>query len=244
MEDINLEKYKSAWKEERGFPEERLSRDQIAKFMQLTSKNITGLFKKSLLTDIVIKLLLSFFFALLLVLFSDQNRIEIAIAALMLVTFVFMVIQYKIYRQIPDVTDISRNVKSLLYACIHFYSKKFTLSLIINSFSAVLFIIGGAFYYFNLTYGTIRLLEREDYLVFGTLILVGFLFSLFVQVKNFNFHIQQLEISLADIEQEVLSESKLRHYKNLNKRNIIIYSVILIAGLVLLIMFLFYTKSG
>jgi hypothetical protein len=244
MEDINLEKYKSAWKEGQGFPEEKLSRDQIAKFMQLTSKNISGLFKKSLLTDIVIKLLLSLLFALLLVLLSNQNRIQIVNAALILLTLFSIVIQLNVYRQIPDVTDISRDVKSLLISYINFYSQKFILSLIINSLSAVLFIICGAFYYFYYKYETIRILQFGDYLVFGTIIVAGFLLSLFVQVKNFNFHIQQLERSLADIEQEVLSESKLRRYKNINKRNIIIYSVILIAGLVLLIMFLFNANSG
>lgn len=244
MEDINLEKYKSAWKEGQGFPEEKLSRDQIAKFMHLTSKNISGLFKKSLLTDIVIKLLLSLLFVLLLVLFSNQNQILIINAVLIFFTLCCIVIQLSIYKQIPDVTNASGNVKSLLYSYIDFYSPKFILSLIINSLSAVLFIICGAFYYFYYKYETIRILQFGDYLVFGTIIVAGFLLSLFVQVKNFNFYIQQLERSLADIEQEVLSESKLRRYKNINKRNIIIYSVILIAGLVLLIMFLFNANSG
>lgn len=239
MGEINLEKYKSAWKTEQSFFEEKLSMNQIEKFMQLASKNISGLFKKSLIIDIIIKMLLFFSFGVLLVLYSNQNLILLINAVFIFLTVLCIIIQIKIYKKIPDVKNTDQNIKTLLYSYIDFYTRKFVLSLIITSFSSSLFFISGAFYYFYYKYGTIRSFQYDDYLVFGTIIVIGFLLSAYVQIKNFNFHIRQLENNLSDIEQETINESNLTHFKKLNIRNLIIYSIILFIGLLLLILFLF-----
>ncbi|MFH6768630.1 hypothetical protein V8G56_07785 [Gaetbulibacter aquiaggeris] len=239
MEEINLEKYKSAWKTEQSFLEEKLPREQIMKFMQMSSKNISGLFKKSLIIDIIIKILLSLSFGVLLVLYSNQNRILLINLVFILLTIFAILAQIKTYKRILGVKNADQNIKTSLYSYIDFYTKKFLLSLIITSFSSPLVFISGAFYYFYYKYGTVRSFQHEDYLVFGAIIFIGFLISAFFQIKNFNFHVRQLESSLADIEQETINESKLKHYKKLNNRNLIIYSIILFIGLLLLILFLF-----
>jgi hypothetical protein len=239
MEEINLEKYKSAWKSEKSFLEEKLSVDQIGKFMQKASKNISGLFKKSLIIDVTIKILLILSFGALLVLYSGQNIILIINSVFILLTIFGVVVHIETYKKIPDLKNADLNIKMLLYSCIDFYTKKFTLSLIINSFSSPLFFISGAFYYFYFKYGTIRSFQYDDYLVYGTIIVISFLLSTFFQSRNFNFHIRQLRNSLEEIEQETINESKLAHYKKLNNRNLIIYSIILFIGLLLLVLFLF-----
>jgi hypothetical protein len=239
MEEINLEKYKSAWKTEQSFFEEKLSRDQVVKFMQSASKNISRLFKKSLIIDITIKIVLSFSLGVLLVLYSNQNLVLLINVVFIFLTVFFIILQIRIYKKIPDVQNSYQNVKTLLYSYIDFYKNKFTLSLIITSFSSSLLFIIGAFYYFYYKYGKIRSFHYDDYLVFGIIIVINFLFSLFFQSRNFNFHVHQLEKSLADIEQETMSESKLKHHKKLNNRNLIIYSMILLFGLLLLFLFLF-----
>jgi hypothetical protein len=239
MEEINLEKYKSAWKTEKSFFEEKLSGDQIVKFMQKASINISGLFRKSVFIDIIIKILLIFSFGVLLVLYSNQTRILLINSVFILLTIFGIVVQIKTYKKIPDVKNADQNIKTLLYLYIDFYTKKFLLSLIITSFSSSLVFISGAFYYFYYKYGTIRPFQFEDYLVFGAIIFIGFLISVFFQIKNFNFHIRQLENNLSDIEKETINESNLTHHKKLNIRNLIIYSIILFIGLLLLILFLF-----
>jgi hypothetical protein len=239
MEDINLEEYKSAWKTEKSFFEEKLSDDQIAKFMQKTSISIGGLFRKSIWIDIIIKTLLIFSFGVLVVLYVNQNLILIINSVFIVLTIFGIVVQIKTYKKIPFVKNTDQNIKTLLYSYIDFYSKIFAPSLIISSFSSSLFFISGAFYYFYYTYGTIRSFQYDDYLVFGTLVVISFVLSAFVQIKNFNFHIRQLENNLSDIEQETINESQLKHYKKLNNRNLIFYSVILFIGLLLLVLFLF-----
>jgi len=239
MEELNLENYKSAWKTEQSFFEEKLSRDQIQKFMQSVSKNISGLFKQSLIIDIIIKTLLSFSFGLLIVLYSNQSRIQIINAVFIFLAIFCIVIQIKIYKKIPGMKNADQNIKTLLYSYIDFYTRKFVLSLIISSFSSSLFFISGALYYFYFKYETIRSFQYDDYLVFGAIVVIGFLLSAFVQIKNFKFHVNQLENGLTEIEQESIDENKLKHYKKLNNRNLIIYSIILVIGLLLLILFIF-----
>ena len=239
MEEINLEEYKSAWKTEKSFSEEKLSVDQITKFMQKTSLSISGLFRKSIFIDITIKILLIFSFGVLLVLYSNQNPILLINSVFILLTIFGIVVQIKTFKKIPDEKNADQNIKTLLYSYIDFYTKKFVLSLIITSLSSSLFFISGAFYYFYYKYGTIRSFQYDDYLVFGTIIVISFILSAFVQIKNFNFHIRQLENSLSDIEKETINESNIKNYKKLNTRNLIIYSIILFIGLLLLILFLF-----
>jgi hypothetical protein len=239
MEEIDLEEYKSAWKTEKSFSEEKLSVDQITKFMQKTSKSISGLFRKSIFIDIILKILLIFSFGVLLVLYSNQNLILLLNSVFILLAIFGIVVQIKTYKKIPDVNNADQNIKTLLYSYIDFYTKNFAPSLIISSFSSSLFFISGTFYYFYYKYGTIRSFQYDDYLVFGTIIVISFLLSAFFQSRNFNFHVRQLENSLAEIEQETINESKLTHYKKLNNRNLIIYSIILFIGLLLLVLFLF-----
>jgi hypothetical protein len=239
MEEINLEEYKSAWKTEKSFSEEKLSVEQMAKFMQKTSISISGLFRKSIFIDVIIKMLLIFSFGILLVLYSNQNLLLLIHSVLIILTILGIVVQIKTYKKIPDVKNTGQNIKALLYSYIDFYAKVFAASRIVSSFSGTLLFISGAFYYFYYKYGTVRPLQFDDYLVFGTIIVIGFLLSAFIQSRNFSFHISQLESSLAEIEQETISESRLTHYKNLNTRNFVIYSVILFIGLLLFALFLF-----
>jgi len=239
MKEIDLGKYKSAWKTEQSLVEEKLSRIQIQEFMQSASKNISELFKKGLIIDIIIKVLLTLSFCVLLVLYSNQYRIQLIDAVFILLAIMCTVFQIKVYKKIPDIKNADQNIKSLLYSYIDFYNSKFVISLILTSLTSSLFFISGALYYFYYKYGTIRPFQFDDYLVFGIIIALGFVFSAFVQRKNFNFHIHQLEKSLAEIEQDSIDDSKLKHYKKLNTRNLILYSIILFIGLLLLIYIIF-----
>jgi hypothetical protein len=143
---------------------------------------------------------------------------------------------------VPGAEDASQNTRSLLNAYVGFYYRSFVSSLIAGAFSSPLVLISGALYYFYFKYGTIRPLQTEDLVVFGSFILISFLLNAIVQFRNFGFHISQLKESLDAIEQDTLTDSKLSHYRKARKRNLIIYSIILLAGLLLLILFLFRTR--
>ena len=238
MEEINLDKYKSAWKAEQSFDEEKLSRERIMAFMGSTSKSISGLFRRSLIIDIVMKSLLAISSGGLLILYSGEGSVLPVIAMTVLLIIVCILLQVRTYRRIPGAEDSGQNTRALLHSYIEFYSRIFVPSLITASLTGPLVFVVGSLYYFLFKYGTVPPLQLADHLVFGTFILTSFLLSIFVQVKNFNFHIGQLKESLSDIEQDTLSDSRLRYYRKAKIRNLIIYGIILITGLLLLILFL------
>ncbi|MEZ5019972.1 MAG: hypothetical protein R2756_07585 [Bacteroidales bacterium] len=242
MEEINLDKYKSAWKAEHSFEEEKLSRDRIMAFMSSASKSIGGLFRKSLIFDMIVKSILAFSSGALMVLYSDQNRMLPVLALLILLVISTALMQARIYRKIPGGRDSAQSARELLHSYISFYSRSFVPSLITASLTGPLVFVIGALSYFFFKFGTIRPLEFDDFLVFGSIIVISFLLSAFVQIRHFSFHIGQLKESLAEIENETLTESRLRYYYKLKYRNLVIYSIILIAGF--LIFFLFLLQAG
>lgn len=238
MEEISLDKYKSAWKAEQSFGEEKLSREQIEAYMHSASRSIAGLFRKSLVIDIVIKSLLAVSFGGLLVLFLLQGTPVPAAVVLILLSIILIVLQIRTYRRVPGAEDASQNTRSLLNSYVGFYYRSFVSSLIAGAVSGPLVLISGSLYYFYFKYGTIRPLQTDDLVVFGSFILIGFLLNAIVQFKNFSFHIGQLKDSLAEIEQDTLSESRLNYYKKSKYRNLIIYSIILLVGLLLFLLLL------
>jgi hypothetical protein len=237
MEEINLDKYKSAWKAEQSFNEEKLSREQIMAFMNSASISIGGLFRKSLIIDIVVKSMLAFSSGSLAVLYSGQSRMLPVLALLSLLIVSSVLLQVRIYRKIPGSMDSGQSTRTLLDSYISFYSRSFVPSLITASLTGPMVFLIGSFGYFLFKYGTIRPLQTVDIVVFGLFILVSFLLNAIVQFKNFNFHIRQLKEILSEIEQETLTERRLNHYKKIRYRNLVIYSIILVAGLLLFLLF-------
>ena len=242
MKEIDLDKLKSAWKTEQSFDDEKLSRERITAFMSSASKSIEGLFRRSLIFDITVKALLAFSSGALMVLYSDQGRVLPVLALLIVLVVSSVILQIRIYLRIPSVKDSGKNARSLLHSYISFYSRSFIPSLITASLTGPLvFVIGSLFYSF-LKYGTIGPLEFVDFLVLGSMVAISFLLGAFAHIKNFNFHIGQLKDSLAEIEQDTLTESRLNYYKKNKYRNLIIYSIILVVGLLLFLLLLL--KAG
>jgi hypothetical protein len=210
--------------------------------MHSASRSISGLFRKSLVIDIVIKSLLAISFGGLLVLFLRQGAIVPATVVLILLSIILIVLQLSTYRRVPGAEDANQNARSLLNSYVGFYYRSFVSSLIIGAFSGPLVLISGSLYSFYFKYGTIRPLQTDDLVVFGSFILIGFLLNAIVQFKNFSFHISQLKESLSAIEQDTLTGSRLNHYRKIKKRNLVIFSIILVAGLLLLVIFLFQNR--
>lgn len=238
MKEIDLDKFKSAWKTEQSFDDEKLSRERITAFMSSASKSIGGLFRRSLIIDITVKSLLAFSSGAFMVLYSDQGRVLPVLSLLNVLVVSSVLLQIRIYLRIPGGEDTGKNARSLLHSYISFYSRSFVPSLITASLTGPLVFVIGALFYFFIKYGTIRPLEFVDFLVLGSMVIISFLLSAFVQIKNFNFHIGQLKDSLAEIEKDTLTESRLEYYKKKKYRNLIIYSIILLVGLLLFLLLL------
>lgn len=211
---IDLERYRTAWKSEQGFEKKTLAETDIQNFLKKKSKEITRLFKGSLIVDIVIKSIIGISFIFLFFLFYNSLSITVLNTLLIIGIIIAILLQVKILMNIPPVDYSRDNLKNLLENKISFYGKRYFKSLYISALSSSLLFVSGMMYYFYFKYGVVRPLGIEDYLVFSIFKIIAFILAAFAQIKQHNFQILQLERCLAEIEENTLSEQTIRKKKN------------------------------
>lgn len=239
MKEIDLDKYRSAWKSEAGFESAKLTEDQIKKFLQSNTRSIYRLFRVGLTVDIVFKSLLAIAFLWLVILLRDQQHIVAINSILILLSLLSIVYHASTHRKLPGIEDAIADIRSSLKAKIDFYNTRYIRSLFVAALSNSLFFLAGTMFYFHFKYGEVRAFEWDDYLVFGCAILLSFAIGAFAQVKQFNFQIRQLEECLTEIDQETINQHSLRRLKNRRIRNILFAVAALTLGLLLVTYFIF-----
>lgn len=239
MKKIDLEKYRSAWKKEQGFSSYKLSDSDIKKFLQASSGNINKLFKTGLSIDIAFKSLLAISFGGLIAVFVDHGIIISLNAALMVLSIGGIIFQIITFRKIPENGHPLQNLRNSLKIKIDFYNTRYIKSLLVGALSNSMFFLSGSMYFFYFKYGEIRPFQLDDYIVFGSAIILSFALGAFFQIKQHNFQIRQLENCLKDIDENTMYEHNLRNIKNRKMKNMIIAAITVILGLLLLSYFLF-----
>jgi len=239
MIKIDLEKYRSAWKNEQSFDSQKLSNNDIRKFLQANSKNINKMFKTGLSIDIVLKSLLAISFAGLIVLFANQHTVVLVNAALIALSIGGIIYQVRTYQKVPKNKQPLQNIRTSLKSKIDFYNTRYIKSLFVGALSNSMFFLSGIMYYFYFKYSAIRPFQLDDYLVFGTAIILSFALGAFIQIKQHNFQISQLENCLKDIDEDTLDEYNIKKLKKQRIKNMIIAAISLVLGLLLLTYIIF-----
>ena len=238
MNETDLDRYKSAWKNDAGFNSIKLDEADIQKFMHSASKDISSQFRNGIRIDIVLKSVLAFSFAATGILMSGEPGMLIVSALLAITAGTGIVFQLTIYNRIPG-NKADKNMLTLLKEYTGFYSEKYIKSLLVASLTGPLIFISGSLLYLFFKYGGLRPFDIVDYLVFGIFILTSFIISAFGQLQNFSSQIRQLEICLEEIERETLKGDSLNMYKKSRLRRVLIMGIILIIGILLLLLLIF-----
>jgi uncharacterized membrane protein YfcA len=104
----------------------------------------------------------------------------------------------------------------------------------VGALSNALLIVSGMLYYLYFKYGELRPFTWEDYLVLGSVILIGYFFGAYVQIAQHNFHVRQLESCLQEIDENIINTYTLRKQKNRKRLLILIFVLAIVCGLLLL----------
>jgi hypothetical protein len=231
MKEINFNKYKAAWKSEQSFKKRTLSEEDIQSFLKKNSKAINKLFKKSLFFDIVLKSIIGVSFIIIAVLFSS-NMIVLVTSMLMFAGIIMAIsFQGRMLKKIPNVDYARDNLKKVLEISINFYKNKYRNSLYVGALSNSLFVISGILYYFYFKYGEVRPFETDDYIVSGIVIIISFIFGAYVQIKQHNFQILQLEVCLTEINENTLNDLTIKNQKVRRRKMFFIFLLAIICGL-------------
>ena len=233
--NIDIEKYKTAWKKELAFEEKTLSALEVSKFMRSSSKNLMSMFKKALVFDIILKGILFILVVVLIVLASSQTTLVYVNLFIQAVILFLIGWQINTLRKLPINKPEPLSAIQQLQSYIAFYHNHYIYSIFNSAASSVLLFLIGSIYYLHYKYGLIPSMDIIDFLVLGMFVILGFGFSYNVQLKQSEFHIKQLKSQLKEIEENALTEKSVQTYRRDRLRNILLVSLLFIVGLLLLI---------
>lgn len=239
MKPLDLDKLKTAWKNEQSFEDQRLSESDIKRFLSKKSKGISQLFKMGLIVDIVLKTLVVLSFAGIIILFKENLNMVLLASAIILGLIWAIRFQWLMIGKIPQSGASEPVIRTTLEEKISFYHQKYTYSLFVGAVSNALIILSGILYYFFFKYGEIRPFQWDDYLVFSLTMLIGFGLGAAVQIAQHRFQIKQLESCLQEIDEDAISTLTLREQRNKRKRMILAFLLALVCGLLVLSYFIF-----
>jgi len=238
MKSIDIDAMKAAWKIERSFENLKLSETEIEGFLSGRSKDISQLFRKGLIFDMVLKSVIGA--SLIGVLFLLRASQSIVVISPLIILILWAIrYQWLMIARIPEAATSDPIIRISLENKINFYHKHFIKSLYVGALSNALLILSGMLYYFFFKYGEIRPFAWDDYLVFGITMLIGFVFGAYVQIKQHRFQVKQLEDCLEEIDEETISTLSMRQQRNKKRRMILIFLLAMLCGLLLLSYFIF-----
>lgn len=234
MEETDLQQYRTSWKSEKSFDQRILSAADIQGFLKKKSKKISRLFRKGLVFDMVLKSVIAASFIVLLVLFFGSVKVVAICSSLLVVSIAAILFQLAMLRKIPQADYAADNLRKVLDSKISFYRKKYLHSLYVGALSNSLLIISGILFYFYFKYGEVRPFEMDDCIVFGAVIIIGFLLGAYMQVRQHHFHIRQLEVCLDEIDENTISDLTLKRQRNRRRQLLLVYLLAIIFGLLVL----------
>lgn len=243
MNDINLEKYRSAWKYESSFEEKKLSAEEISGFLRSSSKSILENFRRGLVFDIIIKMALLISFVILTVAAPSQVFINYKSVILIIIIISGLFWQFKVLRKISYYRDRSSNAINRLRDYISYYHKYYFSSIYVGALSSPLFFLVGSMYYLFNKYKGIPRFETDDFIVLSLGVILSFGLSLFVQIKQNNLRIKQLEKCLIEAKEETIDEISIQKYNKSHTWTAVIFGIALITGLILLLFLILNINS-
>lgn len=233
-----LEKYRTAWKNESSFKDSRLTESEIKTYLSKRSAHMDRMYRSGILFDLFLKIALAAGAAGIVILYRAAQLswlIALILGILLLVSFLF---ERKIYLEIPHISSPSSPIKEVLQARIAFFNKSYLKALLVMALSNPVMILTGGLYYLYFKYGEIRPLDVEDIIVFSLFLIAGYFLMLVFQVKNFRFHIGQLEASLSEFEDGGLTEHILNAQRQKRNRVLFMTSLAVIIGILMFLLIL------
>lgn len=213
MNDIDLERYKAAWKGETHFGQQALSADEINRILDRESKTITRQFRTALLMDMVLKGIAAVSLVGLLFLFQDSSTVSLMNAVVLGFTLFLFFFQWKTLQDVPRPALATESLRFCLGEMTRFYRERFLHALYVAAVSGSLVFYIGVLYYSWFKYGGIRPMDIDDYVVFITGLLLAFAINAIAQRWQAAFHMKELEYCLQEIDAESLSRQQVREQR-------------------------------
>lgn len=233
MKTIDLEDYTSAWKNEAVHPGRSLNKEEILRFMKSESKGLFLYFKRSIVFDLVLKVMLLGLFLYIALHWPVGSQGILLVWLLLALTLLAVFFQGLFLHKLPRQGEDLKSMEQNLLDHTRYYNKYFVISQIINAFSATLIFLGGSLFYLLNKYGGLPPFTADDYIVAGLGLVLSTVPVIMVQLSQGSGRIRQLEACLEEIRDERFQGSSIAKYRKARLRNTIIMAIVLISGLLL-----------
>ena len=223
---------------------QKFTKMEIEKILNNASREMSHSFQKGIYLDIALKSVLLAGFACIL-LYSLTNIFVLITSLIFIITGgLLLLLERKMLKSLHKVNKITGSIKNSIEEQLGFYNAqiyKYPLSV---SFSAAMFYVLGSMIYHSLVYGTIHpIRDMTDAIVLSSFMLAGVVISVVANLPYFKGRIDQLDNLLKDMEDPEVYSLKIQKLKIKKQRDFILYTVLAIAG-VLVLAFLLVSFHG
>ena len=230
----NIENLKSAWQQNKQENNQPLTERQIMYYLKQQSSDISALFRKGLVTDIVMKSAL--ILSSLVLIFMYQSHAEImGVGVILAVLSILLVgVQVYFYKQLQSIDNPAVDMQTMLKAKINYFHRKYVKAVYLSALSSPIMVLCGFLYYYYFKYGFVKPMDTTDIIVMGSFLALSFVISLVAYLLQYRFHVRQLESSLNDLVDGEIDEKKIQTSRNRRIVLVIAMSLLLVIGLLVL----------
>jgi len=211
---------------------ERYSLSEIQDYRKNKSHQMSTSGSRAIWFDIVFKGLIAAALLFLLVFQVTQPVYHQIIVVLISVTVLLLGLNFsyiKKLRAVKETDAIMENLKNKL----HYFKTTFRNFIINSSLSNPLFVLTGFFFYYQFKYHEIRMeLPWNDPILY-LFLLLAFIISFGAQWANYRSQVKELAETIEDLDNESLASMKIAERRIKKRRNVIMYTILILLGLLI-----------
>ncbi|MBT5427801.1 MAG: hypothetical protein HOK84_16470 [Bacteroidetes bacterium] len=210
------------------------SSDEIRSFRKSRSRDFTKWIRNSLRMDFMIKALIAVSYFVLIILFRSEVVTQIICAFLAVLTFGLIWIERPHYTKAVLLDQSTESLQAVLHERLAFLKTfYFRIQFLVGLTNPLLVTVGSFFYYYT-KYGRVSFPEIDDILVFVSILIISFLFTIPTTASMYGFHARTLQNSLASLEDSDHWEKAIRSYNRSKKILTWIFVSLMVIGIAIL----------
>lgn len=217
---------------------------EIEKTLSKASHEMAGSFQKGIYFDMALKSILMAGFIGILVYSLTNHFVLITSLIFIVVAGTLLFFEWKMLRNFNEVQKKDMSIKGIIEQELRFYNTHIIKYPLFLSFSMAMFFVLGSMIYHGIVYGYIRpIKDMTDAIVLTSFMLAGIIISVVANLPYFTGRIKQLDELLRDVENPEVYAMKLQKLKIKKQRDFLLYTIIAIAGILLLAFILVHLSA-
>lgn len=221
--------YINLWKtaHEKLYRKDNLSMEEINILQKKKSGDINQALKKDFWFDIVFKAIIAGAFFYTISIYAGNLTVVLFSSAMIAILAGSALYLYKQTRRLKEMDQVGAELYRVLKDKLTYFKTAYRQAVRMLSLSSPMTVMAAILIYFHSKYNGFRPMEMEDWLVFGTIVLISYMLSYTVLNIRHRQYIRELEAYLGEIDENTLESIK-RNEKRAKRFQMILILLILL----------------